>query len=70
MRVAGGLVALLLVLVLDVSLVWLLVILALLAAYQFSLYTAPGHELPRQADDEPHGSGCDRFEQECGKETI
>jgi hypothetical protein len=38
MRVAGGLVALLLILVLNVSLVWLLVILALLAAYEFWLY--------------------------------
>jgi hypothetical protein len=38
MRVAGGLVAVLLILVLDISLVWLLVILALLAAYEFWLY--------------------------------
>ena len=38
MRVVGGLVAVLLVLVLDISLVWLLVIVALLAAYEFWLY--------------------------------
>jgi hypothetical protein len=38
MRIAGGLVALLLVLVLDVSFAWLLVILALLAAYELWLY--------------------------------
>ena len=38
LRIGGGLLALLLILVLDVSFVWLLVILALLAAYEFWLY--------------------------------
>lgn len=38
MRIAGGLLALLLILVLDISFVWLLVLLAVLAAYEFWLY--------------------------------
>lgn len=38
MRIAGGVVALLLLLVFEVSFVWLLIILAVLAAYEFWLY--------------------------------
>ena len=38
LRIGGGLLALLLILVLDVTFVWLLVILVLLAAYEFWLY--------------------------------
>jgi len=38
LRIAGGLLALLLILVLNVSWVWLLVILVLLAGYEFWLY--------------------------------
>ena len=38
LRIGGGLLALLLILVVDVSFVWVLVILALLAAYEFWLY--------------------------------
>lgn len=49
MRVAGGLVALLLILVLNVNLVWLLVILALLGLYEFWLYRLGATKPPAPA---------------------
>jgi hypothetical protein len=52
LRLGGGLLALLLVLVFDVSFVWLLIILVLLAAYEIGLYRI-GAARPTTAAPEP-----------------